>query len=74
MARTIQARLTDEPKKLLQKLKRIIQEYLDKLVELEKEYLRISKWKFLKRIRNKHKRENLTRNFKRQMFELGVLV
>lgn len=74
MERTIQTRLVNETKSLLRKLKHIIQEYLDQLVELEKEYLRIAKWKFLRRLKNKHKQENLTRDFKRSMFELGVLV
>lgn len=63
-----------EDKSLLQRLKRVIQKYVDKLVELEKEYIRIAKYKIFKRMRNKRKRDNLTRDFKRQMLELGVVV
>lgn len=74
MARTIQAKVSGNTSRLLSRLKRIIQKYIDKLVELEKEFLRLAKWRVMKRIKNKRQRLNLTRDFKRQMLELGVLV
>lgn len=70
MVRTIHKGL--DYKKILTKIKQVIKEYLQKLAELEKQYLGLKRRNFIKKLRNKHQRENLTRQFKVQMMELGV--
>lgn len=73
MAGKIQQGL-EEKTKLLSKVKKLIKEYMEKLAQLEREYVRLSSWRFLKRFHNLQERQNLTRTFKIQMLELGVLV
>lgn len=73
MASEIQERLA-ETKKILRIVKIKIKAYLERMVELEKEFIHIAKWKLMKRFRNYRQRELLTRNFKREMLELGVFV
>lgn len=73
MARALQVKLSgidtkEKSKRLLYEFKR----YLNDYAELEKEYIRIPKWRHFKIMKNLKKRENLTRDYKVKMFELGV--
>lgn len=58
-----------------QKASKILKEfkqYLNNYIELEKEFTRISNWRFIKQFRNTRKKEKLTKSFKNKMFELGL--
>lgn len=71
----IQAKISKiDSKQIAAKIVKIFREYLNKILELEKEYLQIPSWRFFKQMKNIRKREKLNRDYKVKMFELGVLI
>lgn len=75
MAGKIQAKISKiDSKEKATKIVKAFRNYLNSYLELEREYMRIPNWRYFKKMKNIRQRETLTRQYKLQMFELGVLV